>query len=271
MANLRSVNTKFWEDSWIEELSPSEKLIFLYLITNSNANLAGIYEITIRRICFETGVDKQTVSKAFERFSKDKKAYFIENNYLFLPNWLKNQNLNDNMKKGVIRIINELPNSVKTKLLGKDYQSLLKDYQSLRNTLLKYEVLEGEIEEEITEEEEGKILSPKIPFETFWDLYDNKTNRKKCEPKWNGLSPDVQQKVIDTLPVFLAYKPFKEYIHPNPLTYLNNERWNDEIPKDKLNGTYQKSTSQSKGNRVESAITGLSARLEEADRIEGQR
>lgn len=37
------------------------------------------------------------------------------------------------------------------------------------------------------------------------------------------------------------------------------------------NGTYQKSTIQSKGNRVESAITGLSARLEEADRIEGQR
>ena len=24
-------------------------------------------------------------------------------------------------------------------------------------------------------------------------------------------------------------KPFKDYTHPNPLTYLNQERWKDEV------------------------------------------
>ena len=32
-----------------------------------------------------------------------------------------------------------------------------------------------------------------------------------------------------TIDTFLEYKPFKDYTHPNPLTYLNNERWNDVI------------------------------------------
>ena len=27
------------------------------------------------------------------------------------------------------------------------------------------------------------------------------------------------------------YKPFDDYSHPNPLTYLNQKRWNDEIEK----------------------------------------
>ena len=31
------------------------------------------------------------------------------------------------------------------------------------------------------------------------------------------------------MPNFIKYKPFESYTHPNPETYLNQERWNDEI------------------------------------------
>jgi hypothetical protein len=142
MANLRSVNTKFWEDPWVETLLPEEKLLFLYLITNAYANIAGIYEISKKRICFETGLSNESVSNALKGFERIKKAYFVCDNYIFLPNWLKNQNLNGNMKKGVVNIIRELPKDVKINILGNDYQSLQNDYQSIRNTLLKYEILE---------------------------------------------------------------------------------------------------------------------------------
>jgi hypothetical protein len=54
---LRSVNTRFWEDPFVEELTPSEKLLFLYLLTNPLANLLGIYEITIKRISYDTGYE----------------------------------------------------------------------------------------------------------------------------------------------------------------------------------------------------------------------
>jgi len=152
MATLRSVNTRFWEDPWVEELSPSEKLLFLYLLTCKYANLAGIFEITIRRISFETGLNNETIRNGLKRFAKDKKAFFVDENYMFLPNWLKNQNLNSNMKKGVIAIFSELPKDVKINVLGNGYQTVLKDYQTLRNTLLKYEV---EVEREVEEEREG--------------------------------------------------------------------------------------------------------------------
>jgi hypothetical protein len=147
MATLRSVNTRFWEDPWVEDLDPSEKLLFLYLLTNKYANLAGIYEITVKRISFETGLNQETIRKGLERFAKDNKAYFVEDNYMFLPNWLKNQNLNSNMKKGVLTIFAQLPKSVLIRILGNHYQTVLKDYQTLLNTLLKYKI-EVEVEEE---------------------------------------------------------------------------------------------------------------------------
>jgi hypothetical protein len=170
MATLRSVNTRFWEDPWVESLSPSEKLLFLYLLTCKYANLAGIYEITIKRISFETGLDNETVSNGLKRFAKDNKAYFVEGNYMFLPNWLKNQKLNANMKKNVLSIFCQLPKDLSIRILGNDYLTIRKDYQMLSNALLKYEVedeVEVEVKEEVEEEKGGdkSPLTPKIDLE----------------------------------------------------------------------------------------------------------
>jgi hypothetical protein len=71
MEKLRSVNTKFWNDPFIETLDNKEKLLFLYLLTNPLANILGIYEISLSRISFDTGLTIDTVEKAlkgFERF-----------------------------------------------------------------------------------------------------------------------------------------------------------------------------------------------------------
>ena len=79
---LRSVNTKFWEDPFIEDLTPSEKLLFLYLLTNPKANLLGVYEISLKKISYDTGLNNETIRKAFERFAKVQKAFFT--NYSLL-------------------------------------------------------------------------------------------------------------------------------------------------------------------------------------------
>lgn len=68
-----------------------------------------------------------------------------------------------------------------------------------------------------------------IPFDVFWDLYDKKVGAKKnAEKKWNKLKDFERQKIIDTLPNFLNSIKDKQYI-PFPETYLNQQRWNDEI------------------------------------------
>lgn len=67
-----------------------------------------------------------------------------------------------------------------------------------------------------------------IDFDVFWNLYDHKIARKKCLTIWKKLTNEDKQKIIDTLPSFLKTVKSKEF-QPYPSTYLNNERWNDEI------------------------------------------
>ena len=80
MSKLRSINTSIWSDPWIEELTPTEKLLFIYLITNERTNMLGIYESSIKKISFETGINKETVDKALKGFERVGKVKY-NNNY----------------------------------------------------------------------------------------------------------------------------------------------------------------------------------------------
>lgn len=79
-------------------------------------------------------------------------------------------------------------------------------------------------------EKESKVKEIiNISFDVFWKLYPKKISKPKCEQKWNKLKNEEREEIIKTLPNFLSYKPFDSYNHPNPETYLNNRRWEDEI------------------------------------------
>ena len=110
MSKQRYINTKFWDDSYIIKLDPIEKLLFLYLLTNPLTNIAGIYEITLKRIAFDTGIDQDMTLNILNRFNKDKKAYFIDS-WVILSNFPKYQNHEENpkIKQGIDLIIKELP------------------------------------------------------------------------------------------------------------------------------------------------------------------
>lgn len=76
------------------------------------------------------------------------------------------------------------------------------------------------------------INSINIVFDEFWNLYAKKVgNKKACEKKWKKLSNKTRQKIMDTLPAFKRNIKDKQYL-PYPQTYLNQERWNDEITDD---------------------------------------
>lgn len=68
-----------------------------------------------------------------------------------------------------------------------------------------------------------------ISFDVFWDLYDKKVgNKKLCIQRWNKLTDDERQKIVDTLPQFKASIRDVQFL-PYPEKYLNQQRWNDEI------------------------------------------
>lgn len=70
------------------------------------------------------------------------------------------------------------------------------------------------------------IASP--TFEEWWNAYNKKRGRKKAEAKWNKLSLQEKEACMKATPAYVASTPDVQY-RLDPLTYLNGERWNDEI------------------------------------------
>ena len=81
--------------------------------------------------------------------------------------------------------------------------------------------------------EDNKKEQDVFSFDEFWNKYPKKVGKEKCKGKYNKLSTKEQQLIKDTLDLFLKYKPFEDCTHPNPETYLNQKRWEDEIPAEK--------------------------------------
>lgn len=73
--------------------------------------------------------------------------------------------------------------------------------------------------------------SPVSRFPEFWKAYPTKAGKKPCEKKWNSKKLD---KLADVILADIALRSEKHYrwrdgFVPDPLTYLNQERWNDDI------------------------------------------
>jgi hypothetical protein len=157
----RSVNTKFWSDAFIEELDAKEKLLFLYLLTNEKTNMLGIYEISVKRISYETGLTKEEIIKAFEGFERVRKAFFFDN-VVFLPNWIKNQSMNTNMMKSARVEYDSFSNDLKNRLLAKGFkgfESLSKGCQTLPKKEEEKEKENEKENEKEEEEEKGNFLA----------------------------------------------------------------------------------------------------------------
>jgi hypothetical protein len=165
MSKLRSVSTAFWSDPFIEDLTPSEKLLFLYLITNDKTNMLGIYEVSIKKISYDTGLNKEVIEKSLKEFERLSKVKYIKN-HIVLVNFMKHQNYNTNMKKSAIDIYNDLPKELKNSALDISKDNPLKGFESLLNhygMVSKYEV-EVELEYEVEVELENITALPKFSF-----------------------------------------------------------------------------------------------------------
>lgn len=125
MAKQRLVSTKFWDDSYIMHLNPTEKLLFLYLITNSLTNICGIYEISLQRIMFDTKIVDTLLENILKKFKKDKKVVY-KSGWVYVVNFIKNQNLNPSVVEGIKRELG-LINKQVLDSLGTDCDRLVQE------------------------------------------------------------------------------------------------------------------------------------------------
>lgn len=257
MATQRYINTRIWSDTWFELLDSDEKLLWLYLLTNQQTNLIGIYEIGIRRISFESGIEINRLQTVMKRFQTDRKAFHTDG-FIVIPAFLKNQNLaNKNMVTSATRLFSEIPKSVKKLLqsLGiNDFESLKKGLVNGLQTvdkplpngfIVEYEV-EDEYEEEIESEAENDSVPEScapVPLEVsmFRTGLSDSVPPSKSEPEQ---PPEKKKKVppkkkeIPTLEEFLTYAEFwmnangKDFIGKKVQIQTKYQAWKENGWKD---------------------------------------
>lgn len=109
---------------------------------------------------------------------------------------------------------------------------------------------------ETESEHEGSDV---IPFDFFWNEYDKKVDREKCEKKWAKLDYETQSKILDYIPKYKLSQPEKNF-RKNPETFLNNKSWLNELiiknePNSTKNNSEQIARFDALAERVNEAIT----------------
>ena len=90
MARYRTIQISFWNDPYIEELSPEGKLLYLYLFTSPHTNNLGILEITRKKISNETGIPEKQINEIIADLEKDSKV-IVDGYRILLSRFIKNQ------------------------------------------------------------------------------------------------------------------------------------------------------------------------------------
>lgn len=218
MAKRRYVLDSFRSDPRIEDLDPLERYLYLYLITNEHVWICWFYEIKIRRIAFETGIEKEMAQKMISRFTEDWKVFY-KDDLMFIVNFVKNQSIkteSDNLRKWVVRDFEALWSEKTSKIL------------SLEGP---YKVVEGAYKD--------------VPIPYFTLLYSTlpnltSPNGKKIEEQKTFQSSEQKEIAIaekEAPPIPLAPPqtkyPFveefvKEQMHKHQVQYAIKNKWFDE-------------------------------------------
>lgn len=103
------INTKFWSDSFIDSLEPTEKLLFLYLLTNDKTNICGIYELPLRIMANETQIPKNKIADILGKL-EPKVTYF--DGWVCVHNFAKHQQNNEKVRIGIERALELVPERI---------------------------------------------------------------------------------------------------------------------------------------------------------------
>lgn len=196
-----------WKMGKIQRCKPEAKSAFMELccLYWINETKLSIEDAIIE--CDEDNYQNLLSKKVIKEVDGYVKIYFLDEQF---------ENVLDKSEKA--------RESVKKRWLKRNATVLESNYESDTNVLQSN--YESNTEEKRTEKEEEKnnIFS----FDEFWNMFDKKVDRRKCEDKYKKLSLVQIEKIKVALPIYIKSKPDIQY-RKNPLTWLNGECWNDEV------------------------------------------
>lgn len=129
MAIYRNVSLSFWEDNKIvDNFTYKDKYFLLYLLTNPHTNLIGCYEVSIRQMSNELGLDKSEVEELLTRMEQVHKVilYAEETKEILIKNWHK---YNWTKSEKLLKKVESLIQYIKSEKLRKELEKILERYR----------------------------------------------------------------------------------------------------------------------------------------------
>lgn len=233
MAYYRQIYTTFWTDPKItDEFTPEDKYFYLYLLTNPHTNLCGCYEISKKQMSMDTGYTVDVVTRLIDRLSNIHGVigYKEENKELFIRNWHKyNWSKSDKLLKGVAKEYE----SIKTAGYQMRICELLEEYGYDVDTLSIRYAYPMDTSVTVTDTVSDSVTEKEDRFDEFWRVYPRKVGKKDAKKAFDRAkkSTDVETMIR----AVIAQKSSGQWTRdngqyiPNPATWLNQGRWDDEI------------------------------------------
>jgi len=167
MPVFRKIQISFWQDPFILELPFEEKAFYLYLLTNSKTKQCGIYEISVKVIELETGLNREKIEQMLDKFiDTEKIKYDNETKEIMILNWLKH---NSNTSPTVQTCITKELKSVKSKSLLNTFDTVDKEYLHTMDTVSQEEK-EKEKKELKEDEKEAQFLVQITTLHNIWNI-----------------------------------------------------------------------------------------------------
>ena len=111
MAKNRLINTRFWNDSWIvDHLNPLDRYVLLYLYANDKTNISGVYELPMRIMSNETGIEVEELKRMIKRL--EPKVYYRDG-WVVIVNMIKYQSYkNPKIEAGIKKELCNAPSDL---------------------------------------------------------------------------------------------------------------------------------------------------------------
>lgn len=249
---MRSVQDRFWSDGWVRKLNPLDRYLFLYLITNEHTNWAGVYELEIGMMAYESGIDREELERSMlPRLSP--KIIHVDG-WVYVPNWIKHHmsdrgKLTPDQQKAIEKAWTSVPDNIRLKIKAIEEtggippsppppqgdRSVPSSFALSSSFASAFSPVADAPLGVYEAPEDGKSLKkPRTTlkgFEEFWGLYPRKEDKVSASAAWRELSTDERVSAsedLKTRAVSTAWKKENGKYIPLAKNYLAGKRWEDQ-------------------------------------------
>ena len=276
----RTIAASFWTDPKVKKLSPNDKLLFLYLITNPHTHVSGIYHLDLKYAATDLGYPMNTLSRSLDTLSSAGLcAYDESTEVIWVKKMMGYQGRGDkNVRSAAHHIREDLHHSVLIREFLTEYPGVA---ALIPDTLLigypeksvgatpGTRSLVPDPEQDQEQEQEKKPSSAgadrKRPqytpeFESFWTASTKRGSKVEAYREWAKLKPIPPDLDRDIHQGMLAWKASEQWQdetkQPHVFRWLRRRGWEELVPRSSLFGGSNGTHSGNSGHNSRPATGG---------------